>query len=79
MAIISHQNIILNAHTAFPRPIKPGLDRKNHARLQNRIIAAHNLRRFMHIQPEPVSGFVPHILRKLGVFQHHLHRRKTSA
>ena len=66
-------HIILNTHTAFARSVQPGLHRVHHAFRQFLMIAAHDLRCFVHIQTEAVPGLVHPERGELRVFQDQLY------
>ena len=73
-AVLGDKHIIFDPDADAGRIIKARLDGENHARLQNFVVAAHDVGVLMHVKAEPVAGLGAHEFGKWRCLQDVLYR-----
>ena len=70
MAMFGYDDVVLDPHAAFAQAVEPGLHRKYHTFFQLGTVSTHDLRSFVHVQPQTVASFVAGKFGKLRPFEH---------
>src|SRR6266545_2616875 len=56
--VVAEDRDVFDAHAETARQVDAGLDREGHAWLESLVVAAHEIRMFVPVEADPVSGAV---------------------